>query len=63
MPRVTDRFILPAIALLLPTPVLAQAAVQAVARVPEAPALTLFGLGIAGIIIGRRLSLRKSDED
>ena len=59
MPRVTDRFILLAIALLLPAPALAQAAAQ----VPEASALTLFGLGIAGIIIGRRLSLRKSDED
>lgn len=36
---------------------------QSAAQIPEASGLTLFALGVAGVIIGRRLSMRKSDED
>ncbi|APE28016.1 PEP-CTERM sorting domain-containing protein [Aurantiacibacter gangjinensis] len=53
------RITLSAILLLSASPAMA----QNVAQVPEASALTLFALGIAGVIIGRRLSMRKSDED
>ncbi|WP_120077793.1 PEP-CTERM sorting domain-containing protein [Aurantiacibacter odishensis] len=39
------------------------AAAQTAAQVPEASALTLFGLGIAGVLIGRRLSMNDRDRD
>ena len=31
------------------------------AQVPEASSVTLFALGLAGVMVGRRLSRRKSD--
>ncbi|MDE1467710.1 hypothetical protein [Aurantiacibacter sp. D1-12] len=31
------------------------------AQVPEGSSVTLFALGVIGVIIGRRLSMRKSD--
>ncbi len=34
-----------------------------VAQVPEASNLTLFMLGVAGVLIGRRLSMRGADRD
>jgi len=41
----------------------APAAAQGIAQVPEASSLTLFGLGVAGVLIGRRLSMRGKDRD
>ena len=41
----------------------APAAAQGVAQVPEASRLALFGLGVAGVLIGRRLSMRGKDRD
>lgn len=32
------------------------------AQVPEASSVTLFALGLAGVMLGRRLSRRKSDK-
>ncbi|MXO73084.1 PEP-CTERM sorting domain-containing protein [Alteraurantiacibacter buctensis] len=32
------------------------------AQVPEANTITLFALGLAGVMLGRRLSRRKSDK-
>lgn len=32
------------------------------AQVPEGSSVTLFGIGLAGVILGRRLSRRKSDK-
>ena len=50
------------------TPVLiafsaAPAMATATAQVPEASSVTLFALGVLGVIVGRRLSMRKSDGD
>lgn len=33
------------------------------AQVPEGSQLTLFALGVAGVLLGRRLSARRSDKD
>lgn len=33
------------------------------AQVPEASAITLFALGVLGIIVGRRGSMRRKDKD
>ena len=41
----------------------APASASAAAQVPEASSVTLFALGVLGVIIGRRLSMRKSDRD
>lgn len=40
----------------------APAAAQGIAQVPEASSLTLLGLGVAGVVIGRRLSMRRKDD-
>ncbi len=32
------------------------------AQIPEASGLTLFALGLAGVILGRRFSMRKGDD-
>lgn len=39
------------------------AAAHGVAQVPEASGLTLLGLGVAGVLIGRRLSMKGKDRD
>lgn len=36
---------------------------EGAAQVPEGSGLTLFALGAAGVLIGRRLSMRKSGKD
>ena len=41
----------------------APAAAQDVAQVSEASNFTLFVLGVAGVLIGRRLSMRRKDEE
>lgn len=41
----------------------APAAANGSAQIPEASSLTLFALGALGVIIGRRLSMRKSDRE
>lgn len=33
------------------------------AQVPEASALTLFALGVLGILVGRRGAMRKKDDE
>jgi hypothetical protein len=33
------------------------------APVPEAPAATLFALGLLGVIVGRRASMKKKDDE
>jgi len=33
------------------------------AQVPEGSSITLFAMGAAGVIIGRRLSIRRSKQD
>lgn len=51
---------------LLSSPAAAQSVSQAAAQIPEGSHLTLFALGAAGVLIGRRLSMRKhrdSDDD
>ncbi len=39
------------------------AAASGTAQVPEASSLSLFALGVLGVIVGRRLSIRRSDKD
>ena len=39
------------------------AAANSGAQIPEASSMTLFALGVLGVIVGRRLSMRKSDKD
>lgn len=51
--------LIPALTLLLTA---APAFAAGTAPVPEAPAATLFALGLLGVIIGRRASMKKSDE-
>ena len=41
----------------------APAAAQDVAQVSEASSLTLLALGVAGVVIGRRLSMRRKDDN
>lgn len=53
-----SRLALAAIALLSAAPAWATGAAQ----VPEGSGLTLFALGAAGVLIGRRLSMRKADK-
>ncbi len=48
-----------AILLLSAAPAAAQGAVQ----VSEASNITLFALGVAGVLLGRRLSMRRRDDD
>lgn len=52
------RFI-PALILLLSA---APALAAGTAPVPEAPAATLFALGVLGVIVGRRASMKQKDE-
>lgn len=53
------RIIPHAILLLAATPAMAEGGAQ----VPEASSLSLFALGVLGVLVGRRLSMRKSDKD
>jgi hypothetical protein len=53
------RFALAALLLLSAAP----AAAASVAQVPEGSSVTLFALGVLGVIVGRRLSMRKSNRD
>ena len=39
------------------------AAAQDVAQVPEASNFALFAMGVAGVLIGRRLSIVRKDKD
>ncbi|WP_202131759.1 hypothetical protein [Aurantiacibacter rhizosphaerae] len=39
------------------------AAARDVAQVSEASSLTLLAMGVAGVLIGRSLSMRRKDED
>ncbi|WP_162199428.1 PEP-CTERM sorting domain-containing protein [Aurantiacibacter luteus] len=55
----TARFVLAAFATLA---VAVPAAAQAT-QVPEASSMTLFAMGAAGVMIGRRLARRKADRD
>ena|GEM_PF-1972929 len=48
-----------AIALLSSAP----ASASVIAQVPEASNLTLFGLGVAGVLLGRHLSMSRKDDD
>jgi len=41
----------------------APTAASAAAQVPEASSVTLFALGVLGVIVGRSLAMRKSDSD
>lgn len=41
----------------------APAAAQGAAQVSEASNITLFALGVAGVLLGRRLSMRRKDDD
>ena len=41
----------------------APAAAQSSAQVPEASSVTLFALGTLGVIVGRRLAMRRKDRD
>jgi len=41
----------------------APAAASTAAQVPEASSVMLFALGALGVIVGRSLSMRKSDRD
>ena len=41
----------------------APAAANAATQVPEASGLTLLAIGVAGVLIGRRLSMRGTDKD
>jgi hypothetical protein len=54
----TTRLLPPLILLISAAPALAAGTTP----VPEAPAATLFALGLLGIIIGRRASMKKTDE-
>ena len=52
-----------AIALILLLAPLSPAVAQASAQVPEASSTTLFALGVLGLIVGRRLSAKRSERD
>ncbi len=54
-----SRLALAAIALSSSAPAWASSAAQ----VPEGSGLTLFALGAAGVLLGRRLSMRKADKN
>lgn len=54
-----SRLAVAAILMVSATPAWAEGAAQ----VPEGSGLTLFALGAAGVLIGRRLSMRKSGKD
>ena len=51
------RIIPPTVLALIASPAMA----AGTAQVPEGSSVTLFALGVIGVIIGRRLSMRKSD--
>lgn len=57
------RLALAALLLLCAVPAAANAVAGASAQVPEASSVTLFALGVLGVIVGRRLSMRKSNKD
>ncbi len=57
--RMPSRLTFAAIMLLSAAPAAAQVAVQ----VSEASNITLFALGVAGVLLGRRLSMRRKDDD
>lgn len=59
VPVMAPRLTYAAILLLSAAPAAAQGAVQ----VSEASNITLFALGVAGVLLGRRLSMRRSDDD
>ena len=59
MPRMTHWFAPAALVLIAASP----AAAQGFAQIPEANSITLFALGVLGVIVGRRLSTRRSDRD
>ncbi|WP_047094468.1 hypothetical protein [Aurantiacibacter marinus] len=39
------------------------ASASTAAQIPEGSSATLFALGVIGVIVGRRLSMRKADRD
>lgn len=51
--------LLPILFLTVASPAVAQAGTQ----IPEASSLTLFALGVAGVLLGRRLAQKRSDRD
>ena len=51
--------LIPVLILLIAVPAMAQAGTQ----VPEASSMTLFAMGAAGVIIGRRLAARRGHRD
>lgn len=59
MPPMPYRLILPLLLLFYAAP----AAANAGAQVPEGSSVTLLALGALGVIVGRRLSMRKINKD
>lgn len=57
--RMASRLTYAAILLLTAAPAAAQGATQ----VSEGSNVTLFALGVAGVLLGRRLSMRRKDDD